>query len=134
MAVQERSFENRSAIDYSQIAQSSSFQHLMRAKKNFILPATLFFFVFYFALPVLTSYSNVLNSSAIGPISWAWVFAFAQFIMTWALCMLYSKRAAKFDEIVFSAATPRTFLSSNLAAIMSAIVYFPRLRSGSATI
>ncbi|MFB5167015.1 DUF485 domain-containing protein [Parageobacillus toebii] len=100
MAVQERSFENRSAIDYSQIAQSSSFQHLMRAKKNFILPATLFFFVFYFALPVLTSYSNVLNSSAIGPISWAWVFAFAQFIMTWALCMLYSKRAAKFDEIV----------------------------------
>lgn len=100
MAVQERSFENRSAIDYSQIVQSSSFQHLMLTKKNFILSATLFFLVFYFALPILTSYSNVLNSPAIGPISWAWVFAFAQFIMTWALCMLYSKRAAKFDEIV----------------------------------
>jgi uncharacterized membrane protein (DUF485 family) len=100
MAVQERSFEKRSAIDYSQIAQSSSFQHLMRTKKNFILSATLFFLVFYFALPILTSYSNVLNSPAIGPISWAWGFAFGQFIMTWALCMLYSKRAAKFDEIV----------------------------------
>jgi uncharacterized membrane protein (DUF485 family) len=100
MAMQKRSFEKRAATDYSQIAQSSSFQYLMRAKKNFILPLTLFFLVFYFALPILTSYSNVLNSPAIGPISWAWVFAFAQFIMTWALCMLYSKRAAKFDEIV----------------------------------
>jgi uncharacterized membrane protein (DUF485 family) len=100
MAMQKRSFEKRAATDYSQIAQSSSFQHLMRTKKNFILPLTLFFLVFYFALPILTSFSNVLNSSAIGPISWAWVFAFAQFIMTWALCMLYSKRAAKFDEIV----------------------------------
>ncbi|SFA55593.1 Uncharacterized membrane protein, DUF485 family [Parageobacillus thermantarcticus] len=100
MAMRDRSFEERAAMDYSQIVQSSSFQHLMREKKNFILPSTLFFLVFYFALPILTSYSNVLNASAIGPISWAWVFAFAQFIMTWALCTIYSKRAAKFDEIV----------------------------------
>ncbi|MFC4184176.1 DUF485 domain-containing protein [Saccharococcus thermophilus] len=100
MAIQKQSFEKHSQIDYSQIAQSPSFQQLMRIKKNFILSATLFFLVFYFALPVLTSYSKALNSPAIGPISWAWLFAFAQFIMTWALCILYSKRAAKFDEIV----------------------------------
>ncbi|OAT73592.1 DUF485 domain-containing protein [Parageobacillus thermoglucosidasius] len=100
MAIQDHSFEERTVTDYSRIVQSSSFQHLMREKKNFILPFTLFFLVFYFALPILTSYSNVLNSSAIGPISWAWIFAFAQFVMTWALCTLYSKRAAKFDEIV----------------------------------
>jgi uncharacterized membrane protein (DUF485 family) len=100
MAIQERSFKERAEIDYTQIAQSSSFQQLMRAKKNFILPLTLFFLIFYFSLPVLTSYSKVLNSPAIGPISWGWLFAFAQFIMTWALCTLYSKRAAKFDEIV----------------------------------
>jgi uncharacterized membrane protein (DUF485 family) len=100
MAIQKQSFEKGPQIDYSQIVQSPSFQQLMRIKKNFILPATLFFLIFYFALPVLTSYSKALNSPAIGPISWAWLFAFAQFIMTWALCVLYSKRAAKFDEIV----------------------------------
>ncbi|KYD34053.1 hypothetical protein TGS27_0326 [Geobacillus stearothermophilus] len=49
---------------------------------------------------MLTSYSKALNALAIGPVSWAWLFAFAQFIMTWALCILYSKRAAQFDAIV----------------------------------
>lgn len=36
MAIQNRSFEERAAMDYSQIVQSSSFQHLMREKKNLL--------------------------------------------------------------------------------------------------
>ncbi|WP_462411374.1 DUF485 domain-containing protein [Neobacillus sp. Marseille-QA0830] len=85
--------------DYTSIAQSSSFWRLISEKKKFIIPYTIFFFCFYFALPILTSYSTVLNSKFIGDITWAWVFAFLQFIMTWGLCMLYSKKATKFDEI-----------------------------------
>ncbi|KXG10278.1 DUF485 domain-containing protein [Anoxybacillus rupiensis] len=92
--------QDHTFTDYSQIVQSASFRQLMHAKKRFILPFSLFFMIFYFALPVLTSYSKALNTPAIGSISWAWLFAFAQFIMTWALCTLYSKRAAKFDEMV----------------------------------
>jgi uncharacterized membrane protein (DUF485 family) len=88
------------AVSYSAIAKSSKFQALLRQKKRFILSLSIFFFAFYFLLPIMTSYSKVLNHSAIGPISWAWVFAFAQFIMTWALCILYSRRAAKFDQTV----------------------------------
>ncbi|PLS18817.1 DUF485 domain-containing protein [Bacillus sp. M6-12] len=86
--------------DYSRVVASASFKELMRQKRNFILPMSIFFMVFYFTLPVLTSYTSVLNNPAIGAISWAWIFAGAQFIMTWALCMLYSRRAAKFDELV----------------------------------
>ncbi|QPA31789.1 DUF485 domain-containing protein [Thermaerobacillus caldiproteolyticus] len=101
MAIQERSsLQQHSSIDYSQIVQSPSFQRLMRTKKQFILPLSLFFLAFYFALPILTSYSKALNNPAIGSISWAWIFAFAQFIMTWTLCVLYSRRAAHFDEMV----------------------------------
>ena len=85
---------------YSEIAHSPSFQELLRKKRAFIVPLTVFFMVFYFALPLLTSYSTVLNSNAIGEISWAWIFAFAQFIMTWVLCILYSKKAAAFDQSV----------------------------------
>lgn len=85
--------------DYSMIVQSASFQTLLSEKKKFILPTTIFFFCFYFALPILTSYSTVLNKPFIGSITWAWVFAFMQFVMTWALCMLYSKKAVKFDEL-----------------------------------
>ncbi|AWO73548.1 DUF485 domain-containing protein [Geobacillus thermoleovorans] len=100
MAVKKQSRVDQGGINYDAIAQSASFRGLIQAKKRFIIPATVFFFVFYFALPVLTSYSKALNAPAIGPVSWAWLFAFAQFIMTWALCILYSKRAAQFDAIV----------------------------------
>ncbi|MGG1676724.1 DUF485 domain-containing protein [Neobacillus sp. NRS-1170] len=88
-----------SESEYSSIVQSSSFQTLLSEKKKFIIPITIFFFCFYFALPILTSYSTILNHKFIGSISWAWVFAFLQFVMTWGLCMLYSKKAAKFDEL-----------------------------------
>ncbi|KPC97636.1 hypothetical protein LR69_04150 [Geobacillus sp. BCO2] len=100
MAVKKESWVNQGSVNYETIAQSASFRGLIQAKKQFIIPATVFFFVFYFALPVLTSYSKALNAPAIGPVSWAWLFAFAQFVMTWALCILYSKRAAQLDEIV----------------------------------
>jgi uncharacterized membrane protein (DUF485 family) len=88
-----------SESDYTSIVQSSSFQTLLSEKKKFIIPVTIFFFCFYFALPVLTSYTSVLNHKFIGSITWAWVFAFLQFVMTWVLCMLYSKKATRFDEL-----------------------------------
>jgi uncharacterized membrane protein (DUF485 family) len=94
-----RKINTNTENDYSSIAQSSSFQTLLSEKKKFIIPITIFFFCFYFALPILTSYSTVLNHKFIGSITWAWVFAFLQFIMTWVLSMLYSKKAARFDEL-----------------------------------
>jgi uncharacterized membrane protein (DUF485 family) len=94
------SIQDSTELDYSKIVQSSSFQQLLREKRNFIIPWSIFFLVFYFTLPILTSYSSVLNKTAFGSISWAWVFGGAQFIMTWALCMIYTKRASKFDKTV----------------------------------
>lgn len=98
--------------DVTQVAQSKSrhsaqavtehetFHQLMREKNRFILPAIIFSLVFYFTLPVMTSYSTILNTPAIGDLTWAWLFAFSQFVMTWTLCVLYSRRARKFDELV----------------------------------
>ncbi|WP_084375009.1 DUF485 domain-containing protein [Neobacillus soli] len=94
-----REIKVNSESDYSSIVQSPSFQQLLSEKKKFIIPITIFFFCFYFALPILTSYSTVLNHKFIGSITWAWVFAFLQFVMTWVLCMLYSKKAARFDKL-----------------------------------
>jgi uncharacterized membrane protein (DUF485 family) len=87
-------------LNYSAVIQSGAFQQLLKRKKAFILPYSIFFFLFYFTLPVLTSYSTVLNKPAVGSITWAWVFAFAQFIMTWALCIIYTKRSEDFDKLV----------------------------------
>lgn len=85
-------------IDYEQIANSNQFKRLMHQKKKFIVPLTVFFLVFYFLLPILTSYTTFLNTPVFGDISWVWVFAFAQFIMTWVLCSIYVKKATSFDQ------------------------------------
>ncbi|KKB44573.1 DUF485 domain-containing protein [Bacillus thermotolerans] len=84
-------------VTYEQITESTKFKGLVRKKTKFIVPISAFFLIFYFLLPVLTSYSTILNAPAIGDISWVWVFAFAQFIMTWTLCMLYVRKANQFD-------------------------------------
>lgn len=85
-------------IQYAEIEQSEKFKELIGSKKRFIIPMTLFFLLFYFTLPILTSYTKVLNHLAIGPISWAWVYAFAQFVMTWVLCIIYSRKSREFDR------------------------------------
>jgi uncharacterized membrane protein (DUF485 family) len=96
----EESKATKKSLNYSEIANSSQFKDLLNKKKAFIIPMTIFFFVFYFALPLMTSYSKVLNTPAVGSITWAWIFAFAQFIMTWTLCILYTRKAREFDQMV----------------------------------
>ena len=85
-------------VDYVQVIESKSFKKLMHDRKKFIVPLTIFFLVFYFLLPILTSYTTFLNTPAIGDISWVWLFAIAQFVMTWVLCTLYVRKAASFDK------------------------------------
>lgn len=84
---------------YEKIAERRDFKHLVQTKNKFIVPVSIFFLIFYFSLPLLTSYTTILNVSAIGSISWVWLFALAQFIMTWVLCMLYVKKANQFDHM-----------------------------------
>ncbi|MER2260457.1 MAG: DUF485 domain-containing protein [Psychrobacillus sp.] len=84
--------------NYEAIAESPEFVALKKKKRNFILPITIFFLLFYISLPILTSYTTILNKPAIGDITWVWVFALAQFIMTWTLCMIYVRKAEGFDK------------------------------------
>ncbi|TFJ91893.1 DUF485 domain-containing protein [Lentibacillus salicampi] len=85
-------------VDFEEVEESEQFKSFMQNKKKFIIPYTIFFLIFYFLLPVLTSYTTFLNTPLVGDISWVWVFAFAQFVMTWVLCTIYVKKAASFDN------------------------------------
>lgn len=86
-------------IDYTAVVKSEEFQQLLRKKRKFIVPMTIFFLSFFISLPLLTSYTTVLNTSAFGDVTWAWVYAFLQFVMTWTLCMIYNKKAESFDRL-----------------------------------
>ena len=80
--------------------RTSAFKELVRAKRAFIIPATIFFMIFYFGLPFLTAFTTVLDVNVIGAINLAYIYAFAQFVMTWVLMHLYVSRANGWDGLV----------------------------------
>ncbi|EZH66763.1 hypothetical protein DH09_02135 [Bacillaceae bacterium JMAK1] len=90
---------SKATIDYEKVVSDSKFKALMNAKKRFIVPMTIFFFLFYFTLPVLASYTTILHNEAFGVITWAWVLAVAQFVMTWTLCIMYTRKANQYDRM-----------------------------------
>jgi uncharacterized membrane protein (DUF485 family) len=86
--------------EWLRVERTSAFKELIRSKKAFILPATIFFLIFYFGLPVLAAFTTVLNARVVGPLTLAYVYAFAQFAMTWIIMHLYVSRANKWDGLV----------------------------------
>jgi uncharacterized membrane protein (DUF485 family) len=95
----ERSFVERHE-EWVRVERTSAFRELTQKRKAFILPATIFFLIFYFGLPFLTAFTTVLDVNVIGAINLAWVYAFAQFAMTWVLMHLYVSRANTWDDLV----------------------------------
>jgi uncharacterized membrane protein (DUF485 family) len=82
------------------IANSRQFQDLMATKKVFIVPAFIFFVVYYFALPVLVGYApNFMATKVIGNVNIAYLFALSQFFVAWIIAGLYVKAANDFDRL-----------------------------------
>ncbi len=84
--------------DWNKIAADPGFHELQRAKRKFLIPATIFFLAYFLALPVLVGFCPALmKTPVIGKVNWAYLFAFSQFIMTWVLCGLYVRAARRWD-------------------------------------
>jgi uncharacterized membrane protein (DUF485 family) len=71
----------------------------MATKKTFIVPAFIFFVVYYFALPVLVGYAPQFMSTKVGPVNLAYLFALSQFFVAWVIAALYVKAANNFDRL-----------------------------------
>lgn len=86
--------------DWQRIESEPPFRNLVAAKRRFIIPATIFFVVYYFSLPVLVGYfPDVMSRKALGHVSIAYLFALSQFVMAWAIMALYLRRARYFDRL-----------------------------------
>lgn len=76
------------------------FREMVAAKRRFLVPATVFFIVYYFALPVLVGYfPDFMDRDLIGDVNVAYVFALSQFVMAWVLMAMYVRRARTFDAM-----------------------------------
>jgi uncharacterized membrane protein (DUF485 family) len=85
---------------WDRVAESREFKDLMATKKMFIVPAFIFFVLYYFALPVLVGYApQFMSTKVIGQVNLAYLFALSQFFVAWLIAGLYVKAANNFDRL-----------------------------------
>ena len=102
--------EDRDSVDWAAVERSPAFVALLAAKRRFIVPATLFFVVYYFALPLAVGFLPQLMSTRVfGNLNLAYLFALSQFVMAWTLAALYVRAAARWDRMAaqIAATAPR---------------------------
>jgi uncharacterized membrane protein (DUF485 family) len=84
--------------EWDAVAHNKEFRELMAAKARFIVPATVFFVVYYFALPILVGYApQFMSTPVLGPVNIAYLFALSQFFVAWFVAWLYVRAAGRFD-------------------------------------
>ena len=82
-------------IDWEAIEDSPEFQELVRTRRSFVVPATIFFLAWYFGFVFLTGYAPdfmgrefITDGLTVG-----YALALSQFLMTWVLGWMYMRRA-----------------------------------------
>ena len=85
---------------WDRIAASEQFKDLLQIKRLFIIPAFIFFLVYYFGLAVLVGYAPKLASTrVIGTVTVAYLFALSQFVAGWIIAGLYVLASTRFDAL-----------------------------------
>lgn len=91
--------EDLQPVDWNQVAAMEEFKSLLKAKAKFVVPAVLFFMVYYFALIVLVGYARDFMEKQVLGVNIAYLFALSQFLMVWAIAGLYVRAAGRFDKM-----------------------------------
>jgi len=92
--------EEPDVVDWERLASSDRFRNLLKAKRRFVVPAMIFFILYYFALPALIGYARpFMETRVLGPVNLAYLFALSQFFMAWIVAGLYVRAAARFDRM-----------------------------------
>jgi uncharacterized membrane protein (DUF485 family) len=85
--------------DFQRIARMPAYKQMIAKKMRFVIAATIFFVIYYFALPISVGYfPEVMRKPVLGVINGAYLFALSQFFMAWILAWMYMRFALKFDR------------------------------------
>jgi uncharacterized membrane protein (DUF485 family) len=99
--------DHHSDVDWVAAERSPEFRELIKRKKAFVLPATIFFLAWYFGFIILAGYAPdfmgeefLFDGFTIG-----YALALTQFVMVWVLGAVYLRKADKvFDPLAAKAA------------------------------
>jgi uncharacterized membrane protein (DUF485 family) len=91
--------EEAGSVNWDAIAEDPDFIRLLKDKAKFIVPATIFFVVFYFALPISVGwFPKLMEIKILGDANLAYVYALLQFPMAWIIAFIYVFVAAGWDK------------------------------------
>lgn len=80
------------------LAAEPDFRALVRSRRRFVIPASIFFIAYYLALPISVGVApQMMSRPVLGPLTLAYCFALSQFAVAWILLALYLRAARGFD-------------------------------------
>src|ERR1700675_52857 len=81
-------------VHWEGLEQTDEFRQLVKARFRFVLPATIFFLVYYFLLPLGNGLApDLMKTRIVGNVNIAYLFALSEFVMAWVLAFLYIRKA-----------------------------------------
>jgi uncharacterized membrane protein (DUF485 family) len=98
--------DHHGEIDWIAAERSPEFRQLIAKRRRFVLPATIFFLLWYFGFIVLAGYAeDFMGESVYEGFTVGYLLALTQFVMVWGLGWLYLRKADReFDPLARRAA------------------------------
>jgi uncharacterized membrane protein (DUF485 family) len=88
-------------VDWKGIERSPEFRELVKRRRSFVIPATIFFLVYYMAFIIVAGYApDFMAESVYQGLTVGYCYALTQFLMVFVLGIWYLRKAEKeFDPL-----------------------------------
>jgi uncharacterized membrane protein (DUF485 family) len=99
--------DNHPEFDWQAAERSPEFRELVKRRRAFVVPATIFFLVWYFGFVILAGYASDFMGREFltDGLTVGYTLALSQFLMTWVLGAWYLRKADReFDPLAKRAA------------------------------
>jgi uncharacterized membrane protein (DUF485 family) len=87
--------------DWERIQRSDEFQELVKRRRSFVVPATIFFLVYYMAFIIIAGYApDFMGESVYEGLTVGYCYALTQFLMVFVLGIWYLRKSDReFDPL-----------------------------------
>ena len=88
-------------VDWEEIERSEAFRELVRRRRRFVIPATIFFLAYYMAFIIVAGYApDFMAESVYQGLTVGYCYALTQFLMVFVLGIWYLRKADReFDPL-----------------------------------
>ena len=88
-------------VDWHGIERSQEFRDLVKRRRSFVIPATIFFLVYYMAFIIVAGYApDFMAESVYQGLTVGYCYALTQFVMVFVLGIWYLRKSEKeFDPL-----------------------------------